>query len=99
MEIYEHNQFGGVVNIPYDRLKNQGLVSIASCGFGCVLVKKQVFQHVGYPQFEYHPAISHSNTISEDVDFCKKALAKGFGIFADTSILCNHIGSYNFEIK
>jgi glycosyltransferase involved in cell wall biosynthesis len=99
VEIYEHNQFGGVVNIPYDRLKNRGLVSIASCGFGCVLVKKQVFQHVGYPQFEYHPAISHSNTISEDVDFCKKALAKGFGIFADTSILCKHIGNYNFEIK
>lgn len=98
LEIYEHNNIGGVTNIPYGKIKGRGLVEIASCGFGCVLVKSQVMKAVGYPQFVYHSAIDHRNTISEDVDFCKKALAKGFKIYADTSIKCRHIGAGEFLI-
>ena len=98
LEIYEHNGHGGVVNIPYEKIKNQGLVEIAGCGFGCVLVKSQVFRDVGYPQFEYHSALDHANTISEDNDFCRKAREHGFKIYADTSIQCRHIGNYTFTV-
>jgi len=98
LELYEHNEYGGVSNIPYGKIKNKGLVEIASCGFGCVLVKAQVMKSVGYPQFKYHSAINHANTVSEDVDFCKKALDKGFKIWADTSIQCRHTGSFTFTI-
>jgi hypothetical protein len=98
LELYEHNGHGGVVNIPYDKIKNKGLIEIAGCGFGCVLVKAQVFRDIGYPQFEYHSALDHANTVSEDNDFCRKARDRGFKIYADTSIQCRHIGSYTFTV-
>ena len=99
LEAYEHNQTGGVANIPYGKIAGMGLVEIASCGFGCVLVKAHVMRAIEYPHFKYHSAIDHKNTISEDVDFCKKALAKGFKIWADTTIHCRHIGQSTFTVE
>jgi FkbM family methyltransferase len=98
LELYEHNGHGGVSNIPYEKIKGRGLVEIASCGFGCVLVKSQVMKAIGYPQFKYHSAINHANTVSEDVDFCRKALDKGFRLWADTTIQCRHTGSFTFQV-
>ena len=98
LEIYEPNNTGGVSNMPYEKLKDRGLTEIAGCGFGCVLVKREVFAEVGYPQFEYHSAIDHAHTISEDNDFCRKARNKGFKIWADPSIKCRHIGSHTFQV-
>lgn len=76
----------------------KGLTEIGGCGFGCVLVKKEVLAAVGYPQFVYHSALDHSKTLSEDVDFCIKATKKGFKIWADPSILCGHIGAKTFTV-
>lgn len=98
LEIYETNSSGGVTNIDYEKIKNDRVVEIVGCGFGCVLIKTEVLRSVGYPQFEYHSAIDHRNTVSEDVDFCIKARRKGFTLWADTSILCNHTGSWTFEV-
>jgi len=99
LEVYEENGRGGVTNIPYDKIRNLGLVQIASCGFGCVLVKSNVLRTVGYPQFKYHSALDHKNTVSEDVDFCRKATAAGFTLWADTSVLCRHIGASTFTVE
>ena len=98
LEVYEHNGLGGVTNIPYEKIVGRGLVEIAGCGFGCVLVKAEVMRSIPYPHFVYHSAIEHRNTISEDVDFCRKVLANKFKIWADTSIQCRHIGSAEFVI-
>ena len=98
LEVYESNATGGVVNIPYQKIAGKGLVPIASCGFGCVLVKAQVMRAIPYPHFKYHSAIDHRNTVSEDVDFCRKAAAAGFKMYADTTIHCRHIGSTEFVI-
>jgi FkbM family methyltransferase len=73
-------------------------MEIDGCGFGCVLVKSEVFRAVGYPQFVYHSAIDHKDTISEDTDFCKKAKDRGFKIFVDSSIKCGHKGSTWFNV-
>ena len=99
LELYESNNTGGCSNIPYEKIKGRGLVEIAGCGFGCVLVKAEVMRSVGYPQFKYHSALDHKNTISEDVDFCRKARDKGFKLWADTSIKCRHIGSTEFLVN
>lgn len=98
LELYEHNARGGVSNIPYGKIKGRGLVEIAGCGFGCVLVKAEVLKSVGYPQFKYHSAVDHNHTVSEDVDFCRKALSKGFKLYADTNIQCRHTGSFTFAV-
>ena len=78
---------------------NRGLVEIGGCGFGCVLVKKKVLEGVGYPQFEYHPALDHGNTVSEDTDFCAKAMKRNYKLYCDSSILCGHIGSTTLHVK
>jgi FkbM family methyltransferase len=93
LEIYESNAHGGVSNVSYDKIKGKGLVEIAGCGFGCVLIKSEVMKTVGYPQFQYHSALNHMNTVSEDVDFCRKVRGHGFKIWADASILCLHSGT------
>jgi FkbM family methyltransferase len=95
IEIYDLNQ----QRMKMEALVGRGLVQIGGCGFGCVLVKKEVMVKVGYPQFEYHPALDHNNTISEDNDFCKKAANAGFSIWCDPSILCGHIGSTTMHVE
>jgi FkbM family methyltransferase len=97
LEIYE--PFGNRMSTEDLYAKNWNLVGIGACGFGCVLVKKEVLVGVGYPQFEYHPALDHNNTISEDTDFCKKAIAKGFRLWCDPSVRCGHIGSTTMHVE
>lgn len=81
-------------SIPNDN----GLAIVNGCGFGCCLVRRRVFEDIGYPYFEYHSSIDHRHTISEDVDFCGKAKAKGYATHADLTVLCRHHGSTVFEL-
>ena len=97
LEIYE--PWGGRMLAEDLYSKNWRLIGIGGCGFGCVLVKKEVLEGVGYPQFEYHPALDHGNTISEDTDFCKKAIVKGFKLWCDPSVRCGHIGSTTMHVE
>jgi FkbM family methyltransferase len=98
IEIMRKNAHGGVTHVDWADIKDQGLVSIDSCGFGCVLVKTEVFKGIEYPQFVYKSAIDHANTISEDVYFCNKARAAGFTLWCDTDVICDHTGSYTFRV-
>jgi FkbM family methyltransferase len=98
LEIYGWDDRGGVSNVPYEKIAGKGLVPIAGCGFGCVLIKKRVFEGIGYPWFVYHSALSHMDTVSEDVDFCTKAHAKGFKMFADTTLMVDHHGSNIYRV-
>lgn len=97
LEIYE--PFGTRMSAEDLYAKQWSLVGIGGCGFGCVLVKKEVLIGVGYPQFEYHHALNHNDTISEDTDFCKKAISKGFMLWCDPSVLCGHIGSTTMHVE
>jgi len=90
--------YSGGRNISYDTIRGKGLIEVDGCGFGCVLVKSEVIKKIGYPQFVYKSAIDHKNTLSEDNYFCMKAKENGFKIFADTSILCEHIGNTKFIV-
>jgi glycosyltransferase involved in cell wall biosynthesis len=99
IEVMKSNQFGGVTHVPWEELKGKGLVKVDSAGFGCVLIKKEVFTSIEYPHFVYKSALDHSHTISEDVYFFLKAKEKGKEIWADTSILCGHHGSWTFRVE
>jgi len=98
LEIFEANDRGGFTHIPYDKIKGKGLVEIGACGFGCALIKKNVLVDIGYPQFVYKSAINHNDTFSEDLYFAMKAREKGFKLYADTSILCDHHGMTVFKV-
>jgi FkbM family methyltransferase len=97
IEIYDLNQVRMTVEQLYTQPND--LVPIGGCGFGCVLAKKEVFRSIGYPQFEYHVALDHANTISEDTDFCRKAMNRGFTLWCDRTILCGHIGSTTMHVQ
>ena len=94
IEIYDLNQR----RMDMVELVGKPLVQVGGCGFGCVLVKKEVLANIGYPQFEYHVALDHQYTVSEDNDFCRKAMNKGHTLWCDPSILCGHIGSTTMYI-
>ena len=96
VEVYRQNAWGGVSNVPLESLYPAGLHEIDGCGFGCVLVRSDVIRKIGYPQFEYHSAIDHKDTVSEDVDFCRKAKQTGARIFVDSTIICDHIGNTTY---
>lgn len=93
VEIYDHN----MVRMPFEAIPNHP-IEIGGCGFGCVLVKKEVFRDVGYPYFEYKSAILMEHTFSEDVDFCLKARKRGYAIWLDPTVRCGHIGSTTFVL-
>jgi FkbM family methyltransferase len=95
IEIYDLNQR----RMDISELVGKGLTEIGGCGFGCVLAKKETFVKVGYPQFEYHHALDHKDTKSEDTDFCVKAHRAGFKLWVDPSILCGHIGSTTMHVE
>ena len=99
LEVYMDTPNGGCTNIPYELIRDRGIVEIAACGFGCVLIKGEVFRAIPYPQFEYHSALNHRDTVSEDVDFAIKARNAGFKIWADSSIQCEHIGNTTFIVE
>lgn len=92
LEIYRNGK-----NVPIEQL-GSGIVEIDGCGFGCCLIKGRVFRDLVYPHFVYKSAINHINTVSEDVYFCSKAKARGFKVWADTSIQCDHVGTSVFRV-
>lgn len=94
LEVYRNG-----TNIPYQDIEGRELVEIDGCGFGCVLVDSNVIRNMEYPHFLYQSAIDHRNTVSEDTYFCNNAKKKGYRIFADTSILCEHHGSTVFSVQ
>ena len=91
LEIYENTPNGGTTNAQWSNLKGRGIVEIAGCGFGCVLLKGNVLRQMPYPHFVYKSALDHAFTLSEDVYFCLEAKKHGFKIYAETSLLCEHI--------
>lgn len=73
-------------------------------GAGCLLIHRRVLEEVGAPWFEWlldpfiRKDIPDGERVSEDFDFCNKAKAKGFRVFLDTGIQCQHIGHAQSEI-
>ena len=99
LEVYMATPNGGCTNIPYDLIKNRGIVEIVACGMGAALIKSEVFRKLPYPHFFYKSALNHKDTVSEDVYFCMKAREHGFTVWADSSIQCDHKGSSFFRVE
>jgi cephalosporin hydroxylase len=99
IEIMRKTPQGGVSHVDFSDIADQGLVPIDACGFGCLLIKGEVIKSIPYPHFVYKSAIDHANTYSEDVYFCTQATDRGFKIWADTDIICDHIGAWTFRVN
>lgn len=81
-------------DIPLKEIREkEQLMEVNGIGFGCVLTKVDVFRHIKKPWFKF------TTDMGEDIYFCRKAQKAGYKVFLDTSILCGHVGSVNFNIK
>jgi len=76
--------------IPYEELDGSERIALKGGGFGCTLIKTDVFKALAYPYFKYI-VYENGSALSEDLYFCRQAKDKGFGIFADTRVKCGHI--------
>lgn len=81
-------RYDSVINYP----KNE-LIEVDACGAGCMLIKKEVFEKLKKPYFQYIPRGEKTPRIGEDFYFCEKVKKAGFKIYCDTSIICKHIGT------
>jgi len=69
---------------PKNSKRTEGLVEIAGGGTAGMLIRREVFEAIDPPWFEY-------GTISEDLIFCDKAKAAGFPLYCDLSARLGHI--------
>lgn len=65
-------------------------IPISFCGFGCALVKVDLFKRLEYPYFQFCEFPNY-DYLSEDFFFCQEALRIGATIEADTRVRCGHI--------
>lgn len=79
--------------IAFDGLPNK-LFRVSTCGFGAVLVKRRVFEKMGWPYFK-DIYTQHRWAVGEDSYFAAKAQECGFEIWADPNLQCEHNKNVN----
>jgi 2-polyprenyl-3-methyl-5-hydroxy-6-metoxy-1,4-benzoquinol methylase len=77
-----------VIDIPTDGKPFE----IGACGFGFVLMKREVVEKVKHPRFEF------KSGFSEDIYFCLMALQQGFKIMADPRVMVGHINQKVYTV-
>ena len=66
----------------------EGLFEVGACGFGCVLMKTDVFFDV---QSKFGNMFAPIANNGEDIAFCWRARQCGYKIICDPSIICGHV--------
>lgn len=64
-------------------------VTVKGGGFGCALIRTEVFENLDYPWFEFH-SYENGTFLSEDLSFCCKAAVR-YTLWADRRVRCGHI--------
>lgn len=67
----------------------EGLFEVGGCGFGCVLMKTDVFFDV---QSKFGNMFAPIANTGEDIAFCWRARNCGYKIVCDPSVICGHVG-------
>jgi hypothetical protein len=71
-----------------------GPLEVEIAGSGCMLIKREVLEALDYPWFRWveKPDFdAHDiDTVSDDVDFCRRVRAEGFRVVAHGNVRCSH---------
>ena len=84
------------IALKYYDVINQDLTKsfyVESCGFGCIMMKLNIFKNIPQPWFLPRPYTG------EDITFMWEARKKGYKILCDPTIEIGHIGFKNFTRK
>lgn len=72
-------------------LPSKDPLRIKACGFGCVMIRREVLERLGFPWFVWPDEDRHQRAMmSEDVNFCFRAAEAGYEIHVDPWIRCGH---------
>lgn len=72
------------------------LFEVGGCGFGCVLMRTEVFMSV---QSKHGNMFAPIGNNGEDIAFCMRARDCGYKIICDPTIVCGHIGKIVVDDK
>jgi hypothetical protein len=75
-----------------------GLTEMASMPFGCMLVRRQVFDDIAAPWFRLD--YEGEQPVGEDIGFCRRAIEAGYSIFNDDALTLElgHVGRTVFVV-
>jgi hypothetical protein len=77
--------------------RGTGLRQILRCGAACLLVKRHVFESLTPPFFRFEmDETGTKHTRSEDIYFCDSVKDKGYVLYADTDVVCQHNKQLSF---
>lgn len=82
--LFEHIADFGLLPIPLE--KSPTLIHVDACGLGGVLVKSSVFRALDEPWLAVNDEFK-----TDDLYFCRKAVAAGFAIHCDLAVSSGHI--------
>ena len=69
-------------------IPDSGIFEVGGCGFGCCLMKTDVFLDV---QGKFEQMFSPIGRNGEDVAFCWRARQCGYKIYCDPAVQCGHV--------
>ena len=72
----------------------EGLTECAGAGFGCVLTSVDLLRRVGDA---FGAPFNPYKGLGEDLSFCHRVIQIGERMFADTSVKCGHIGTFEYN--
>ena len=65
---------------------------VKSCGFGCVLTHRSVWEKIKHPWFvEDYGDVYGDKSITEDIFFCNRCNDEGIEIWCNPAVQCGHI--------
>ena len=81
------------IALKYYDVESQDLTKpfyVESCGFGCTMMKLDIFKHISEPWFLPRPYTG------EDISFMWEVKQKGYKVLCDPTIEIGHVGFKNF---
>jgi hypothetical protein len=69
-----------------------GLVQVANIGLGCVLIKREVFERLGGPNWITIGQLN-SQEWNDDIEFFNRCRSFGYKLWLDLDVRCGHMAS------
>ena len=89
-ELFKDGSFDFKNRYTFEELEGmEDRFTVKGSGFGCALIKTEVFENLSYPWFQF---VSYDNNtfLSEDLYFCLNASVR-YKLWADNRVRCGHI--------
>jgi len=80
---------GSFVSVPKE--ERHGLVEVDGLGAGCLMIKRRVLEDIKTPFIDKLDMEVGNRALGHDMYFCERARAKGYKVWADWNMVCDHL--------